>query len=438
MNGRTPRRFDLMAWLSRGQRPVALGAVALLAVFVGSALGFLVLDRRDQTADPSPSPSPVAAVSQSPAATIAAAANVSPTATASPSPTPTASPTATASPTPSPTPTATPRPTASPTATPLATARATARPTASPTTAPTPAPAPGTDSLAFHLDEEIWTVNADGTQLANRTNTPTIEEGNPVWSADGAVIAFQSWADGGGVEVMNANGSGRRRVADGFSRNAGYFTDSLAWAPNDDRLAIAFVRGDVAIVDVASGERVDVGHGDRWLAWSSTGRYLAWADGGAILVYDSSSEESFIVAEMQSNVRFLNWFPDEDRLLFVGYTDEGNSDLFTVNLDGTDLSNLLSTDPYDDGPQLSADGTRVLFSRAYPWPATEDDIALLEIGDAEPTPVLEVPGPGIARWAPDDVRAVGERDGTIYLLPLDGSDPVEITEGYAPMWRPQP
>jgi WD40 repeat protein len=430
--------------MSRGQRPLALGAVALLAIVVGSVLGLVLLDRRE-TADPSESASSVALVS--PSATEAAAITPPPTPSPTATPTPTSTPTPTASPTPTPTATPVPTPTATPAATATATAtptsRATAtptpRPTARPTATPSPAPSPpGPDAIAFHLDEEIWTINADGTDLVNRTNTPTIEEGNPAWSADGAVLAFQSWADGGGVEVMNADGSGRRRVANGFARNAGYFTDSLAWAPDSDRLAIAFVTGDVAILDVASGERIDVGDGTRWLAWSPTGRYLAWSRRGVIWAYDSDSGETFTIAEMGSNVRFLNWFPDEDRLLFIGFSDEGNADLFTVNFDGSELSNVLPTEASDDGAQLSADGTRVLFSRAFPPTGPEDDIALLELGATEPTSVLEAPGQGIARWAPDDARAVAERDGTIYLLPLDGSDPVEITEGSAPVWRPVP
>jgi Tol biopolymer transport system component len=281
-------------------------------------------------------------------------------------------------------------------------------------------------------------VNPDGAQLVNRTRTPTIDESNPVWSADGAYLAFQSGADGGGVEIMNANGSGRRRVADGFARNADYFTDGLAWAPDSDRLAIAYARGDIAIVDVATGEETPVGEGDRWLAWSASGRYLAWGDRGTIWVYDSDTGETFDVTAMDSSVRFLNWFPDEERLLFVGFNEAGGTvDLFAVNLDGSELGPVLETDPNEDNAFLSADGTRVLFIRGF-VSSTEQEIALLEIGEAEAATVLQGAGPVLARWASDDQRAVAEQGGTIWLLPLDGSDAVEITEGSAPVWRPLP
>ncbi|MDQ2934576.1 MAG: hypothetical protein M3R49_06275 [Chloroflexota bacterium] len=400
-----PRRpFDLVAWLRRGRRPLAVGGVALLAVVAGSALG-LVLGTRNGTAGPS---APIAASTASPSASEAA----------SPSPSATASPTATETSSPSPTP------------------QPTAAPTAAPTAVPTPTPMPGGGAIAFHSGEDIWTINADGTGLTNLTKTTAIQEENAAWSADGALIAFQSWADGGGVEVMNADGSGRRRLAAGFPRNAGYFTDSLAWAPDGHRLAIAFVSGDISIIDVSSGDRIEVGHGDRWLAWSPTGRYLAWAAGGTIEAYDSTDGSSFTIAAMSSNVRFLNWFPTDDRLLFVGFNDAGSTDLYTVNFDGTGLT-AISLPGGEDGAQLSADGTRVLFARASASSA-QDDVALLRLGDTAATPVLLVPGLGIARWAPDDARAVAERDGRIFLLRLGGGGALQIANGYAPVWRPLP
>jgi Tol biopolymer transport system component len=402
-----PRRpFDLVAWLRRGRRPLAVGGVALLAVIAGSALG-VVLGQRNGTAGPS---APIAASTGSPSASEAA----------SPSPSATASPTATQ--------TSSPSPTLQPTAT----------PTAVPTAVPTPTPTPGGGAIAFHSGEDIWTINADGTGLTNLTKTTAIQEENAAWSADGALIAFQSWADGGGVEVMNADGTGRRRVADGFAQNAGYFTDSIAWAPNGNRLAIAFVSGGVSIIDVSSGDRLDVGNGERWLAWSPSGRYLTWAAGTTIEAYDSTARSTITVASMSGGVRFLNWFPTEDRLLFVGFNDAGSTDLYTLNFDGSGLT-AISLPGGEDGAQLSADGTRVLFSRANAWPdIAKDDVALLRLGDTEATPVLRVPGLGIARWAPDDARAVAERDGRIFLLRLGGGGALQIANGYAPVWRPLP
>lgn len=324
---------------------------------------------------------------------------------------------------------------ASPPSSPAATTVPTA--TAAPTPIPTQPPGDA-GVITFHRSGDIWAIGADGSGLTNLTSTPDVEETNPVWSAGGELIAFQSDANGGGVEVMRADGGARRRVADGSPRNAGYFTDSLAWAPSGRRLAIAFVSGEVAVVDVAAGDRWDLGAGQRWLSWSSTGRYLAWANGGTILAWDSVAESVVAVTAMETNVHWINWFPAEDRLLFVGFGATASTDLYTVIMDGGAPAPLVETpDTSEDNAQLSPDGQRILFSRAYAWPdQAEDDLAMMDVDDSEPTTVLAVPGLGLARWSPSGMRAVAERDGQIYVFSNGVTDPVEIAAGYAPVWQP--
>jgi TolB protein len=67
-------------------------------------------------------------------------------------------------------------------------------------------------------DHEIWVVNSDGTGTArNLTNYPRAAEGAPSWSPDGSFIAFTSDRATGGqpqLYVMNANGTGQRRLSD--------------------------------------------------------------------------------------------------------------------------------------------------------------------------------------------------------------------------------
>src|SRR5689334_14052890 len=44
--------------------------------------------------------------------------------------------------------------------------------------------------IAFVRGGDIWTMNGDGSDQRNLTNTPAQDENHPAWSPDGATIAF--------------------------------------------------------------------------------------------------------------------------------------------------------------------------------------------------------------------------------------------------------
>ena len=133
-------------------------------------------------------------------------------------------------------------------------------------------------------DYDILTMNGDGTNQKNLTNTPGVDEIEPSWSPTGRSIAFISYRDGDGeLYTMRPNGSGIRQLTfDGL----GYeFPD---WSP-DGRL-IAFHSGpvdefdlyDVYTIRANGGDqtRLTFGAGfDGFPAWSPNGRRLAFMSG---------------------------------------------------------------------------------------------------------------------------------------------------------------
>jgi Tol biopolymer transport system component len=80
---------------------------------------------------------------------------------------------------------------------------------------------PGPDDLP----DQIWVMNADGTNPVQPVTSPVIGDEHPVWSPDGTLIAFQHSNE---VWVMHPNGSGRSRLTPN-----GLGGDVLAgWSPD--------------------------------------------------------------------------------------------------------------------------------------------------------------------------------------------------------------
>ena len=99
------------------------------------------------------------------------------------------------------------------------------------------------------LDEEIYVINVDGTDLTRLTHNPATtvlaNDLSPAWSPDGTQIVFSSRREGSyGVHVMNADGTGLRRVAE--APQASF----PAWSPDGERLAFANPFHDIHTVRV--------------------------------------------------------------------------------------------------------------------------------------------------------------------------------------------
>src|SRR6266511_1752070 len=83
----------------------------------------------------------------------------------------------------------------------------------------------------------LFVTNPDGTGLTKLPSVPG--DTDPAWSPDGSKIAFVRFREGGaGIWVMNADGTGARRITDGGLDVDG--TDlGPAWSPDGSRIAFA-------------------------------------------------------------------------------------------------------------------------------------------------------------------------------------------------------
>jgi Tol biopolymer transport system component len=164
----------------------------------------------------------------------------------------------------------------------------------------------------------IWLIGADGRDVVK------VQEASPVaysfsWSPDGRHIAFM----GDGLMVMDANGANLRTLGDFYIAQC-YFLPPL-WSPDSRMLAIVIDRGSEAFCQ-----------------WG--GDYIF--EKTNILIIDVESGKGWLLLP-DSEYGNIDpaWSPDGSRVAFVS-NRSGNSEIWVVGIDGTDLHQLTNAQSY--------------------------------------------------------------------------------------------
>jgi Tol biopolymer transport system component len=323
------------------------------------------------------------------------------------------------------------------------------------------------DSNSVNLDM----VNPDGSGLRIlvhcKTRRCTIFDA--VWSPDGRRIAFlrggMSIYSAASVSVMNADGSGERRVA---SCGRSYMTcwgRSLAWSPDSTRLTIAR-GGSLYVHDLKTG-------GVRRLtappisalepAWSPDGSRIAFRVGGCGSVCPSSP---YIVNADGHGLRRLStfygdvccggplWSPDGRTIAFNVVLDPrcrgrcASGGIYAVNPDGSHLRRLVPAPrPGKSGvlqvlASWSPDGRHILYSRS-PSSPSEPPTATLWMMNANGTGQRRLYrdgfGIGAAIWSPDGQRIVFSANSGVFVMDADGGHRhLLVAQADELAWQPIP
>ena len=225
---------------------------------------------------------------------------------------------------------------------------------------------------------EIYVMQADGSNVRRMTNHPAFDN-FPVFSPDGTQLAFQSNREEEQVEIYLLNVDGERAPVrltrsetrsglvpgcwsrDGtrmlvYTNQTGH--DQIAVIPVDPypvRPLIADANADLGIPRVAAN-----------------GRQLLYE----ARLADRSVELRLTDLQTQRTRRLYRtepgysvdrllapaWAPDDSLIAFSPKVD-GNSDVFTMRPDGTDLRNLTRNPLLESTPAFTADGRAIVFSR---------------------------------------------------------------------------
>ena len=319
-------------------------------------------------------------------------------------------------------------------------------------TAPVPSP------IAAETTPATSTAQAAHTAQAARKVTKT---SSPPLSGGGA-IAFQSDRDRQDeIYVMNADGSEQRMLI-----TNPYALDSMpAWSPDGGQIALASRdRGkdfEICVVSVTDGLQPVEGKNANRLTendwddfhptWSPDGTQIAFyseRDGYAdIYVIGSDGTDERQLTDTRSNDKDPAWSPDGTQIAFVSRRD-GDYEVYMMQSDGSDQRPLTDNDTDEWSPAWSPNGTQLAFAsdrhgERHLYVIGADGSDLRRLTEAS------LPWSDDPAWSPDGTQIAfrSNRDGfvDVYVvsvgagsLPLQLTHNLEIDQDRAPAWRPVP
>lgn len=214
----------------------------------------------------------------------------------------------------------------------------------------------------------------------------------------GGIIAFTSDRDGQHkIYFMNADGSSQMRIMN---------TATDEYAPN----------------------------------WSPDGSQLAYRAGGGIHIVDILDLSSGEVGEPRLVTAMggasIEWAPD-GRIIFDS-PDSGNWDIYAINADGSNLTNITNSTETDFDPDVSPDNSKIVF-------VVRNNLWTMDIDGDNRQQLTSGPMDFAPAWSPDGsqiafVSGTGQQNLEIAIIDADGSNKRWVTASpyndEFPSWSP--
>jgi Tol biopolymer transport system component len=213
-----------------------------------------------------------------------------------------------------------------------------------------------------HGNEELYVMDEDGRNVKRLTRHPGSDIA-AVWSPDGRRIAFtRVGVDGNAViMVMNADGTGVRRVSPKAVRGYGSFTPDWSGAagliafsssyatPENPEIYVVRPNGTgLKRLTFTKGDAHELGD-DGFPAWSPDGRRIAFSSNrtgeGELWIMNADGSGQRRLAGLKGRDDWMpTWSGDGNRIAFSSLDAAGKSVIYLVGANGKGLKRLIAGD----------------------------------------------------------------------------------------------
>ena len=97
---------------------------------------------------------------------------------------------------------------------------------------------------------------------------------------------------------------------------------------------------------------------------------------GQVFVMNMDGSQVTQLTDFEFGAETPVFSPDGRQIAFAAYTEPGNNDVFVMNADGSGLTQLTRSPGYDGHPHWSADGARIVFNSDRTTPGLDADLEM--------------------------------------------------------------
>lgn len=261
-------------------------------------------------------------------------------------------------------------------------------------------------------------------------------------------IAYVDYGNGTYQHIWSMNANGSDKVD--LMPTSAEWNDHPAWSP--DGGSIAFARGtsrsnaDIWVMDADGGNPVQLS------LEPGTGITPSWSSDGETIVYvvydiltDSRTITTMSALDGSNSTPLVegenpSFSPNDAKIVFARWR-QGYSDIFVMDADGTDVTNLTRTRSLSEfNPDWSPDGRTIVFQRSLNG---EHEIFTTDpAGRREYRITKNRLFDGFPSFSPDGTRILLAREGDTFSMNASGSEPRRLAdrgaESNSADWQPTP